>query len=317
MKTVYILILFLFTTLYSTYGQANFNSFIDSGNSKLKRGDYEGAIKEYTNAINIDSTNIDAYKSRIWVNENLIADFDAALLDYNKIISHKPNEPEFYVKRANIKMNLFDFEGSIDDYSKAISLKPDYSEAYYDRAFVKNSLNDKLGATNDFNKAIELDPNSKYAYINRAYFYEYADMKKAIDDFKMAINLNKDTSKSFLADCYLGLGEANSGLNDFKIGIKYYDKALLVNSENSNNYFDSKVYFKRGKAKSALHDESAAILDFDKSLELNSGNLEEGYYCRGLSKFNMGDKKGACDDMGKASELKYKDATNWLKDHCK
>ena len=55
------------------------------------------------------------------------------------------------------KAKLDDYTAAIDDFSKAISLKPDFARAYYNRAIVKVLLGQKREAKADFKKAKELD----------------------------------------------------------------------------------------------------------------------------------------------------------------
>jgi Flp pilus assembly protein TadD len=98
-------------------------------------------------------------------------DFNGALADFSKAIELKPDYAEAYNKRGLAKGGLAkspnDVDSALADYNKAIELKPDYAEAYYNRGVAKQAKGDKSGALADQNKAIELKPDYAQAYANR------------------------------------------------------------------------------------------------------------------------------------------------------
>ncbi len=65
--------------------------------------------------------------------------------------------PYAYHTQGVAKAKLDDYTAAIDDFSKAISLKPDFAEAYYNRAVAKKMLGQKDAARADFEKAAQLD----------------------------------------------------------------------------------------------------------------------------------------------------------------
>ena len=62
----------------------------------------------------------------------------------------------------------------------------------------------------------------------------------------------------------------------------------------------------------------ASISDYNKVIEIDPDNpkISDAYYNRGLSKEKIGDRKGACSDWRKASELGDEDAAKWVRDQC-
>jgi tetratricopeptide (TPR) repeat protein len=98
--------LFLFSVLLVTvsFGQTA-EEYYNKAEKKYELQDYKGAIVEYTKAIQLNPTNVDAY--------------------YN---------------RGFTKYNLDDFKGAIEDYTKAITLNPIFNSAYYSRGVAKANL---------------------------------------------------------------------------------------------------------------------------------------------------------------------------------
>lgn len=163
--------------------------------------------------------------------------------------------------------------------------------------------------------------------------------KKAIELYAEIINLNPtdvDVDYNDMAMVKLTI------LNDYKSAEKDYTKALEYNSNNSD------TYYYRGKCKYELHNYDGAIIDFTKAFELNPYNLgpvqmrgivrailkqhekaiedftivinfnpeyyasaESGYYHRGFSKYELGDKVGACNDW---NQLEYSYEIKVIKD---
>ena len=132
-----ILILICYTTL-PIYAQNSAEEYYDSGVEKADSGDYQGAIK-----------------------------------DYNKAIEINPNYSEAYFNRGIVKYRLGDYQGEIEDYNKAIEINPDYSKAYYNRGITKLQLGQKDIGCLDLYKARDLGDTSandtikKYCKQNR------------------------------------------------------------------------------------------------------------------------------------------------------
>jgi len=90
------------------------------------------------------------------IEKNRMSDFKTAIKDFTNIIDLDAENYEAYYYRGNVKLNLRDAKGALIDYNKAIELKPDYADAFYNRANCKQYLNDKDGACNDWSMAAAL-----------------------------------------------------------------------------------------------------------------------------------------------------------------
>ena len=60
-------------------------------------------------------------------------DIDGAITDFNQAIEINPKYSEAYNNRGDAKLATGDLNGSIDDYNRAIEINPKYSIAYYNR----------------------------------------------------------------------------------------------------------------------------------------------------------------------------------------
>ncbi len=165
------------------------NEYFKRAYEKSQKGDKEGAIADYNEAIRLKPNYVRAYTRRgvalksLGQHENAKYDFQQAIVlvskteddylgrglakyelgdkqgaiaDYNEAIRIKSDYADAYINRGSAKYNLGDKQGAIADYNEAIRLKPDYADAYYNRGIAKKNLGDKQGALADFRKASEL-----------------------------------------------------------------------------------------------------------------------------------------------------------------
>ena len=123
------------------------------------------AITYFKNAINIDSTKVDAYydlglyyQSSDYLNE--------AIGTYKKIIKINPNFPNSYYNIGYIYLELLNIsDKSIPYFSQAIKVSPNYYEAYFNRALAFEKLGDVLNAKEDYKAALRINPNYEAAQL--------------------------------------------------------------------------------------------------------------------------------------------------------
>jgi Flp pilus assembly protein TadD len=100
-------------------------------------------------------TTADGYKAAAQA-KSAKGDYDGAIADYTKAIALGATDPATYDGRGRAEEAKDDFDGAIADYSKVIGLDPNNADAYNDRGFAKESKGDLDGAAADLNKAAEL-----------------------------------------------------------------------------------------------------------------------------------------------------------------
>ena len=105
-------------------------------------------------------------------NKSQSGDYQGAIADYNQAIQIKPDDATAYYNRGIAKKNLGDYQGAIGDYNQAIKIQPDYSYAYNNRGSyaynnrgsAKYELGDYQGAIADYNQAIQFKSDAALAY---------------------------------------------------------------------------------------------------------------------------------------------------------
>jgi lipoprotein NlpI/alpha-tubulin suppressor-like RCC1 family protein len=131
------------------------------GEAKAAKGDFAGAIKDYTAAIAINPDYGYAYHDR-GLAKYSVGDMDGAVMDGNKAVELQPEVARGYRLRGNAKKGKKDFDGAIADYSKAIELGIKRGSTYHDRGCLRYDARDFAEALADFRKAIDLESNDDY-----------------------------------------------------------------------------------------------------------------------------------------------------------
>ncbi len=93
-------------------------------------------------------------------------DFKGAIADYTKAIEINPQYADAYNNRGAAKYSLKDTQGAIADYNKAIEINPQLALAYYNRGNAKHGLRDQPGACADYKKAVSLGDQGTAQWLN-------------------------------------------------------------------------------------------------------------------------------------------------------
>jgi Tetratricopeptide repeat len=109
------------------------------------------------NAADIDVNALlkDAYYNRGCAKDEL-KDYEGAINDYTKAIEFGSNHSEEYLNRGLAKYELHLFQEAIKDYDKAIEIDPEKGTAYFGRGNAKYQIGDKENACLDWSKAAKL-----------------------------------------------------------------------------------------------------------------------------------------------------------------
>ena len=142
-------------------------AYIDRGQGYSERRQYDQAISDYTQALEINPRYAEAYYNRgnAHGKKDLI---DQAILDYTKALEVNPRYAEAYYNRGNAHGKKKMFDQAIFDYTKALKINSKYFEAYTNRGSAYSIEGQYEQALSDFSKALEINPRYAIAYFNKA-----------------------------------------------------------------------------------------------------------------------------------------------------
>ena len=312
--------------------------FFIQGNVAYKKGNYEEAIKFYTEAIEKTPDFADAYNNRgtVKLAKN---DLEGAILDFEKAVSI---DNEF----AFAKYNLGETYSRINNLDKSLELFKQIESKYKDSASYYVTLSSIFIKKNNFSeaninilKALTLDKNNEGALTNLG-FIQYSEKKfsDAKISFERAISLN---SKNEFALNNLSLIYAN--FDNYKKAIELVDNALSLNNsilfKNNKGYYllnigklqDGKklidivleadannawAYRNLGVYYLLTKKFTQALENFEKSDKLDPSVELLNYYL-GLTQQSLGNLSKACQYWTVGKKLNEQKSIEMLTKHCK
>jgi serine/threonine protein kinase len=283
--------------------------FFKYGSECYKKKDYDGAIQNYSKAIELNPRYAEAYSDR-GNSYYMKDDYDQAFTDYNKAIELNPQLAHAYLNRGDIYYGEKEYDQALLDYNRAIQVNPQYAAAYYKRgefyfnAYLKNVVEDDGNydrAIRDYNKAIKLNPQYAVAYNRRGYaFYYKGYYDQAMMDYNKAIELDPRAADAFHHRALV----YHFHEEDWDRAIVDYNKAIELNPQ------DAGAYYRRGLIYKRSGDYDQAITNYNKAIELNPQDAY-AYQERGRAYEALGQKaKERADrqeykEKAKADQLKY------------
>lgn len=116
-------------------------AYFKSGVEKHSAKDYQGAIAQYTHAIESDSKFAHAFRARGNA-KSLLGDHQGRVKDLSIAIKLSPKNAIYYIDRGDSKSHLEDWGGQLEDYQKAVSLEP------HNQSFITKSDQAKANLSN-------------------------------------------------------------------------------------------------------------------------------------------------------------------------
>lgn len=152
-KVAFIFYMFIFS--FGVFAQRSSMEYYQMGMDLYNQQKYEMAIRNFSLALKLPSTDDEFYKMYIARgNARMkIKEWNGAKSDYSEAIKLAPDSAEPYYLRGNAKVKLKDFASAIKDYTLAIDRKPNYAEAYLERGNAKTKIKTDKDPCYDWEKA--------------------------------------------------------------------------------------------------------------------------------------------------------------------
>ena len=195
------------------------------------------------------------------------ADWDGAITNFTKAIENSYRSYESYGNRAYAKAKKGDSAGAMADCNAALQLKPDFSGAYYWRSRVELELTNYDAAMRDFKIGIKLGPKDRPADLAESLSfrcwglafkkYRAGDLDGAITNLNEALYIAPTYSFPYGLRGWLKVlqNHCDSAIADEYFAIKYLPK-------------DPSNYEARTWARYERGDVSGAMEDCKKALEI-------------------------------------------------
>ena len=115
---IFVSLLIVLVSIDAGFAQT-LDQYVAQGRAKFERGDYQGSILDFNEAIKLNPNDATLYAGRGFP-KAILNDFPGAIQDFNKAIELDPKNAVYYTFRANAKLSLRDGEGAIQDYNRGL-----------------------------------------------------------------------------------------------------------------------------------------------------------------------------------------------------
>jgi tetratricopeptide (TPR) repeat protein len=163
----------------SSTGTMKTADILCSAKAKYRIGDYQGAIAEYTVAIELAPNIAIAYSCRGDAYAKL-GEVKKAMADYDYSTQIDPTATINYYRRGNLHYYAKNYALALAEYSHAIELKPDFALAYLGRGYANRELYGDQEGLSDWDCAARLfeDQGNPEQY---KYVMDLIDLNMSID----------------------------------------------------------------------------------------------------------------------------------------
>lgn len=332
---------------FTSYAQTD--QLINSGKTKQKANNHEGAIYDFSSAIKQNEAEVQKYLKLLEEYDKIPA-FEKA----EKGMEAPPIDVKFampyYLRGCSYSVSGKN-DNAINDFTTAAKINPKMGAAFYERGKLLWTMGKKDAGCTDIGMAASLKDSLAREMFDEKFCWKEAvaaakeaslrlkmsEFQPALDEIEKAIKLCPDSARYFgiRGRAYLGLGKHDLAMFDF-------DKAISLGKNSIDAWFGRGVaYYNKNKWQEAFDDLSKAIqldekfadaylfrayscegmqknqsalFDYQQVEKLNPGS-GLAYFKSGLLKSEMNDAAGACNDFRKAAALSWSEAQDYA-DKC-
>lgn len=151
-----LIFLLLLASISQAQDPVSADDFAQRGISRFEKHDFEGAITDFTKAIELNGQSLEFCFYFRGIALYRLNRVDEAIADLSKAITLKQH-PRFYHDRGNLLAQIGDHDRAMIDLNKAIEIEPQNARAYGDRGIVRLLRGDDAATELDFKKCFELD----------------------------------------------------------------------------------------------------------------------------------------------------------------
>ncbi len=283
----FILIIYLLFSVSKTFAQTTAQEWYRAGVSARSTQDTEAAIRCFTQAIQLNSTLIDAYYQRGWCYTNM-GNYARALSDFNTILRISPKDAATLNSRGVVHQYLTNYNMAIQDYKASLEVQED-AHGYNNLGTAYEHLGELQKAREAYQKANALDPDLTEVGSNLARLN--TQLKKTSNNEKVTGEALRRTVEE-----YLSIGGDAVDEGDYDYAITQYTKALELMP-------DGKAFSDRGWAKYLAGRYEEALDDFSKAMIFLEAKNKWTFNYRGMTYQKLGKYENAAQDFETALRI--------------
>lgn len=157
--------IFILIATINVFGQTA-EEFLKSGIEKHNKKDYNGALKDYNNAIKNNDKMSEAFYNRGTI-KLIKNDLKGALSDFNKTILLDKDFIQAYYSRATVLINQQKYNEALIDLDKVVEMNEKFPNVLTLRAQIHFALQNKKACCKDLQRAKEIGDPAAEKYLNK------------------------------------------------------------------------------------------------------------------------------------------------------
>lgn len=215
-------------------------NFSNQGSLKIQKGDFQGAIANFTQALVLNPNIPQAYLG-LGIATSQQGNKQQAIYNYDRALQLNPNLAEAYFGRGQVYYELGNKQKAIGDYEQAIRVNPNYGLAYLERGAIRCMLGTKSEAVEDFHQAIELfskqgDGNNHQLAQNFINECQEPSTEAVICDYRRNIDsLGRPCGRSFNAPIIIRRKSATTTSNSDSTDVQSSSSDEKISPKNSDS----------------------------------------------------------------------------------
>jgi serine/threonine protein kinase/Flp pilus assembly protein TadD len=195
----------------------------DAGDRHRLAGQYEQAIRDYTEAIRLQPGLVRAYLARAEV-YRLLKQYDQAVADYSRVLEVEPRNVEALRQRALAYQRLRRYAEAVAADTAVLEIEPGDVAARRDRAAASLALGDAHQPLDDCSWLIEHGgANADVSYLRALAHHRLGEEKAALADCDDAIRRDANFARAYWlrGTLHVLLGNAVAGKADHKRALEF------------------------------------------------------------------------------------------------
>ncbi len=175
--------------------------------------------------------------------------YSEAVKHYSKAATLDPTDPRAFAGIGNVYIDQGIWDKAVEQYRQAVNLRSDYVDALMPMGLALVQLKQYQEAIDVYVKARAIEPNNPEIHNNLGYIYNQKEAySEAIQACEKAIALLGVTGQAFLqgfqtrndvlAHAYKNLGNAYSGLKQYRKAAEALKQATVIEPKNAAAHFN-------------------------------------------------------------------------------
>ena len=132
------------------------------------------------------------------ITNGMRGDYDGAISAFNQALRIDPNFAPAYYNRGFAQVARKDTAAAMSDFNHVIQIDPSYSDAYFQRGCLEGQAANFDAAKSDFKETIKLNPTNAMACYNLGHVYYFeGELDDAFEQLNQGLKLQSDFAPAY------------------------------------------------------------------------------------------------------------------------